>query len=211
MRAPVPVASWSWTLEGPEGTDGLTAGAPAVLKVSDILQAHDLLYLQKIEVDWFEFGIGNTGFRSTILHCQDMTTEKLKEKTLESQPRSRPNSYPETLRIIGPGNWITPEGKKRGEPELLVASIDIATEDTQVEVSVYHDIWASNDFFGNPHHETYNANAPRLERALENIEKILGVEAEAGDPTYFGTSLRHGVESPRGGVSKSGLDVTDRL
>lgn len=80
-----------------------------------------------------------------------------------------------------------------------------------VELSVHHDIWAENDFFGRPHPEVHRNNAPRLAQALRDLEATLEEETEAGEPTYFGTAFNYGVEAPRGGAADGGLDVTDRL
>ncbi len=210
MRSPKATATWTWVVEHDEGSDGLEVGCTTAVSVAKALRGCDLLYLDCVDVDWFQYGAGHTGYRSRILHCSDVTAGALADKVREARPMGRPEAYPESLLLIGPGNWITPEGRKRGEPELLGVSIDVATEDTMVELSVYHDIWAENDFFGRPHPEVHDRNAPRLRKVLTDLEALLG-ETEIGEPTYFGTAIDDGVAAPRGGSVGGGLDVTDRL
>ncbi|QUX26895.1 hypothetical protein KGD83_16125 [Nocardiopsis akebiae] len=211
MRSPKATATWTWVVEHDEGLNGLESGCTTAMTVAKALQEHDLLYLDSVDVDWFQYASGHTGFRSRVLHCRGLTTAALANRVRDSRPAGRPEAYPETLFLIGPGNWIAPGGRKRGEPELVGVSVDIAAEDTMVEVSVYHDIWAENDFFGRPHSEVHDGNAPRLSQALRGLAAVLGGEAEAGEPTYFGTAINYGVAAPRGGVADGGLDVTDRL
>lgn len=211
MRSPKATATWTWVVEHDEGTEGLEVGCTTAISAAEVLQNRDLLYLDSVDVDWFQYGVGHTGYRSRILYCRDLTAAALADRVRDSRPTGRSEAYPESLALLGPGNWVTPVGRKRGEPELVSVSVDVATEDTMVELSVYHDIWAENNFFGHPHPEIHNGNAPRLAQALRDLGTLLGVEAEVGEPTYFGTALDYGVEAPRGGSAGGGLDVTDRL
>ena len=211
MRSPKATATWTWVVEHDEGSNALEVGCTTAMSIAQVLQDSDLLYLDSVDVDWFQFGTGHTGYRSRILHCRELTPTALADRVRGSQPVSRPESYPETLLLLGPGNWITPDGSRRGEPELVSVSVDVATEDTMVELSVHHDIWAENDFFGRPPPEVHDGNAPRLTRALRALEAKLGSEAEKGEPTYFGTAFHYGVAAPRGGSKITGLDVTERL
>ncbi|MFD3688593.1 hypothetical protein ACFWTE_27670 [Nocardiopsis sp. NPDC058631] len=197
-------------VEHNEGSNALEVGCTAATSIAQVLQASDLLYLDSVDVEWFRYGIGHTGYRSRILHCRELTAAALADRVRGSQPVSRPEAHPETLLLLGPGNWITSDGSRRGEPELVSVSVDVADEDTMVELSVHHDIWAENGFFGRPHPEVHDGNAPRLARALRALEVMLGSETEKGEATYFGTAFHYGVAAPRGGSEMTGLDVTDR-
>ncbi|MFK8848147.1 hypothetical protein [Streptomyces sp. Ac-502] len=53
-------------------------------------------------------------------------------------------------------------------------------------------------------------NAPRLAAALRGLESLLGIEAEPGEPTYFGTSEKYGIKGPDI-IDGLGPDLTDLL
>lgn len=81
-----------------------------------------------------------------------------------------------------PRKLITPHENRRGESGLIGVATDVATEDTVVELSLHHDIWAEDGFFGRPHPEIHKNNAPRLAQAWSELEAAPGKEAEAGTP-----------------------------
>ncbi|WP_026128517.1 hypothetical protein [Nocardiopsis halophila] len=211
MRAPKATATWTWVVEHAEGSDVVEVGCATAASVAEVLKNRDLLYLDGVDVDWFQYGSGHTGYRSRILYCSGLTPTALATRVRNSRPTGQPEAYPESLVLNGPGNWIASDGSKRGEVGLVMVTVDVATEDTMVELSVHHDIWAENDFLGRPHPEVHRGNAPRLAQALRDLEATLGAAAEVGEPTYFGTASDHGVQAPRSGSAGGGLDVTDRL
>ncbi|MDX2908665.1 hypothetical protein [Streptomyces griseiscabiei] len=53
-------------------------------------------------------------------------------------------------------------------------------------------------------------NAPRLSAALRSLDTFLGVPAEPGDPTYFGSAEGHGIKRPDV-IDGRGPDLTDLL
>lgn len=79
------------------------------------------------------------------------------------------------------------------------------------KISVHHDIWKWFDFTGRPHPEVYNRNAPRLAEALRELNSVLGVELEPGEPTYYGTPAESGIVTPDPDENGMGLDVTDLM
>ncbi|MBV2362286.1 hypothetical protein [Streptomonospora nanhaiensis] len=79
-----------------------------------------------------------------------------------------------------------------------------------VEVCVFHDIWAERDFFGTPHPEVHERNAPRLAAGLRAVEQALGFPGTPGGPTFFGTPYNYGV-SAHVGEDGTGVDVSDHL
>ncbi|WP_234320889.1 hypothetical protein [Streptomyces katrae] len=64
------------------------------------------------------------------------------------------------------------------------------------ELSVYHDVWGPCDFRGQPHPTVRARNAPRLAAALRELDALLGVGAEPGEPTHFGQAEGHGLKAP---------------
>ncbi|MEV7872724.1 hypothetical protein AB0P17_43015 [Streptomyces sp. NPDC088124] len=64
------------------------------------------------------------------------------------------------------------------------------------ELSVHHDVWGLCDFRGEPHPVIHAANAPRLASVLQELVHVLGVEAEPGEPGYYGRAEGHGLKTP---------------
>lgn len=94
-----------------------------------------------------------------------------------------------------------------GLVELMVSSEPLGLS---ADVSVFHDIWGPFDFHGTPHPEVHRQNAPRLAAALKELEALLGVVAELGEPTYFGRTDGYGVGAPDVEDGR-GPDLTDQL
>ncbi|MEU2564292.1 hypothetical protein ABZ626_33925 [Streptomyces longispororuber] len=78
-------------------------------------------------------------------------------------------------------------------------------------VSVHHDIWCWFDFSGRPHPEVQSMNAPRLTQPLREVCTTLGMEAEAGEPTYFGHAVDFGISTPDADDNGLGPDLTGWL
>ncbi len=209
MRSPKPVASWLWILDNPEDMNFLAAGCSVSLNIARVLRESDLLYLEAVCVEWSDTEGGPLGYYTRIEKGLEHPTT-LADTIRGARPAIQLNAEPYSIDLLGPGNWISSSGKKRGERELLSVKISVADEITSVEVSVNQDIWGENDFFGNPHPEIHASNSPRIHHALTAIEHLLGSPGDTGDPTYFGSASGYSVQSPLKGDG-SGLDVTDRL
>lgn len=209
MRSPKPVASWFWMLDNPEGMDFLLAGCSVASNISQTLQGCDLLYIESIGVEWEYSGGEGVSYYSQISGNLNFP-HHMAAAVRGAQPVALSEISPYRIDLIGSGNWISSSGQKRGEPRLLSASAGLAPETTSIEISVHHDIWGENDFFGKSHPEVHAYNSPRLHNALTAVEGILGFPGEADEPTYFGSAKGYYVQAPFGGDG-SGLDVTDRL
>lgn len=196
-------------LENPEEMDFVVSGCSVVLNLSRSLQESDLLYLQHLGVEWEDNGKGGP-FYYTRISGEFKDSHRMAESIQGSRPEAYSGVDPYRLDMIGPGNWVSHSGLRRGEPHLLSVSIGVAPEITSVEVSVHQDIWGENNFFGKPHPEIYSRNSSRLYSALMAVEVLLGGPAEAGEPTYFGSAKGYHVHSPKK-ADGSGLDVTERL
>ncbi|MEU9415837.1 hypothetical protein [Streptomyces sp. NPDC048272] len=77
--------------------------------------------------------------------------------------------------------------------ELIVAPDET---DLWIELSVHHDVWGECDFRGEPHPAIQANNAPRLASALQELDRVLGVAAEPGEPTYYGRAEAYGLSAP---------------
>ncbi|MFI1283441.1 hypothetical protein ACH4U5_22305 [Streptomyces sp. NPDC020858] len=73
---------------------------------------------------------------------------------------------------------------------------------------MYHDVWGTCDFRGEPHPATHANNAPRLASALQELDQVLGVAAEPGEPTYYGRAEGCGLGAPDV-IDGRGPDLTD--
>ncbi|MEU6296901.1 hypothetical protein [Streptomyces erythrochromogenes] len=89
--------------------------------------------------------------------------------------------------------------------ELLVTSDESGI---WAELSVFHDVWGPCDFRGDPQPIIHANNAPRLASALRELDRVLGVAAEPGEPTYYGRAERYGVGAPDL-IDGLGPDLTD--
>ncbi|UWE03299.1 hypothetical protein [Laceyella sacchari] len=92
--------------------------------------------------------------------------------------------YPCFIQIIGEGKLINQDGVKQGFKN--VVSIEARfTEALVVDVITYSTAWLPNTLAGEPQQEIYKWNAPRLEKALYEIEAALGVEPIIDDANEF--------------------------
>ncbi|MFE7182866.1 hypothetical protein [Streptomyces erythrochromogenes] len=98
---------------------------------------------------------------------------------------------------------------ERHEQYRLVELLPVPDEmDVWVELSVHHGVWGHCDFRGRPQPLTHANNAPRLAAALQELEQVLGVAAEHGEPTYYGRAEGYGLGAPDI-IDGLGPDVAD--
>ncbi|SMP22678.1 hypothetical protein SAMN06265361_10492 [Laceyella tengchongensis] len=92
--------------------------------------------------------------------------------------------YPCSIQFVGEGTLINQDGVKQGFQN--VVSIEARfTEALVVDVITYSTAWLPNTLAGEPQQEIYEWNAPRLEKALYEIEAALGVEPIIDDANEF--------------------------
>jgi hypothetical protein len=92
--------------------------------------------------------------------------------------------FPRSFQFIGEGKLINQDGVKQGFEN--VVSIEARfTEALVVEVITYSTAWLPHTLAGEPQQEICELNAPRLEKALYEIEAALGVEPIIDDANEF--------------------------
>lgn len=112
-RSPRATATWTWVVEHTEGSDGLEVGCATAMSVAGVLQDRDLLYLDSVTVDWFQYGAGHTGHRSRLLHCRDLTAPALVVRIHDSRLAGEQESCPRPGSPMAPETDHTPRKQKR--------------------------------------------------------------------------------------------------
>lgn len=179
--------------------------------MSAVLSAHGLLEPQALEWSWFEVGKGGLGIDSGLsLLSRSLGDEKLAEEIRGCRPVGHPGAEMTGFVVVGPGTWYDAEGSPRKEGRLVELRVSPDSIGPSATLSVHHDVWATCDFRGNPHPEVHARNAPRLATALRELDALLGVEAEPGEPTYFGMAKAYGLEDAEL-IDGRGPDLTDLM
>ncbi|MEV4878893.1 hypothetical protein [Streptomyces cyaneofuscatus] len=207
-RSPKACGSWSWNLEDVE-EPGAEFALMTAARMSAVLEKYDLLVPSSLEWAWFQTGRGGLGVHSRL----NLGTRSLDDPALPDALRAcRPTGHPQAeiggILVLGSGTWFDADGEQHREHclvELMVAPDDT---DLWVELSVHHDVWGQCDFRGEPQPAIHANNAPRLASALEELVQVLGVEAEPGEPTYYGRAEGYGLAAPDI-VDGRGPDLTD--
>ncbi|WP_432587661.1 hypothetical protein ABVG11_20190 [Streptomyces sp. HD1123-B1] len=210
LRAPRECASWYWDLDEivPPGIESaLKAASNAVT----VLRQFDLLTPVSLEYRWYVLDSGFTGVRSSLHGFTALDDPDLPGKLLASRPSGFPNAQISKVNVVGSGTWFDDEGKDRIEPQVVDLSVTTGRYGPSVTVSVHHDIWSWFDFSGRPHPEVQSRNAPRLANALCTLNSTFGVEAETGEPTYFGSAVGFGVSTPDADENGMGPNLSDKL
>ncbi|AUS09940.1 hypothetical protein C1X05_14640 [Laceyella sacchari] len=92
--------------------------------------------------------------------------------------------YPCSLQFVGEGKLINKDGVKQGfENVVSIKAMFIGA--LIVDVITYSTAWLPYTLAGEPQQEIYEWNAPRLEKALYEIEAALGVEPIIDDANEF--------------------------
>ncbi|MDG9721109.1 hypothetical protein [Streptomyces sp. DH24] len=209
MRAPRECASWFWDLED-YAPPGLRSALVAAARMAEVLRKHDLLEPRSLEWSWFIPGLGGAP-ASTRLHLLGaIDDEQVFQRVQGMRPVGYHEAVPGDILVVGNGVWLDGEGVPRREYQLVELSVSPEELGLSAEVAVHHDVWGPFDFRGEPHPEVYRQNAPRLAAALRELEAVLGVEAEPGQPTNFGRAVGYGVDEPVV-VDGRGPDFVDQL
>ena len=209
MRAKKECGSWFWDLNEtvPSGLDSALGVAARIIGVLD---QFELLSPSGLECMWLAPGKGFTGVMSTVF-IQNLADPDIPNKLSGSRPAAFPEAKIRDFAVIGSGVWYDAEWRPRKEPRLVDLSVTTSSYGPTATVSVHHDVWSWFSFSGRPHPEVQSRNAPRLADALRGINSTLGVEAETGEPTYFGHAVDFGISTPDADESGLGPDLTDKL
>ncbi|MET8183854.1 hypothetical protein [Streptomyces sp. NPDC005336] len=210
MRAQRECGSWFWDLDDVTAP-GLEAALATASRMSAVLQQNELLEPTSLEWHWFEVDKGGLGIHSRL----DVAGRSLDDATIVEQAQGcRPVSHPaaemSSILIVGSGLWLDAVGNRRREPRLVEVTVSPDPVGPSAELSVYHDVWGPCDFRGTPHPAVYAHNAPRLAAALRDLDSLMGVAAEPGEPTYFGVAEGYGIKAPDI-IDGRGPDLTDLL
>ncbi|MEU3724745.1 hypothetical protein [Streptomyces sp. NPDC031705] len=210
MRAPRESGSWLWDLD--DVTEpGLEPALETAARISAVLSSHGLLTPQGLEWSWFEVGRGGLGIDSGLsLLGRSLGDPGLAEDIRGCRPVGRPRAEMTGFTVVGPGTWYDAAGAARKESRLVELLVSPDSIGPFAMLSVHHDVWATCDFRGTPHPGVHARNAPRLAEALRELNTLLGVEAEPGEPTYFGRATAHGLKDAEL-LDGRGPDLTDLM
>lgn len=209
MRAKKECGSWFWDLDEVESS-GLESALHVAAKMVEVLGRFDLFAPSSLECMWLVPGTGFTGVMSTVF-IRNLSDPEVQQKLSGSRPAAFPEAKIRDFKVVGTGVWYDADGRARKEPRLVDLSVTTSSYGPTATVSVHHDIWSWFDFSGHPHPEVQNRNAPRLADALRELNSTLGVEAETGEPTYFGHAVDFGISTPDADENGLGPDLTDKL
>ncbi|MFI5631305.1 hypothetical protein ACIA8E_18405 [Streptomyces sp. NPDC051664] len=210
MRAPRECGSWFWDLEE-FAPPGLESALVTAARIVEVLQKYKLLTPHRLEYRWYILDSGGINITTNLALTVPLSDANLPEQIRNSRPVGFPGADVDDLQVVGPGQWFGPEGAPRGEPRLLSLSVSPAPVGLSAELAVHHDIWGWFDFAGRPHPDVYERNAPRLTAALQDLNALLGVDAEPGEATLFGFATPLGIGIPDALEDGSGPDVTNKL
>ncbi|EST25178.1 hypothetical protein [Streptomyces roseochromogenus] len=208
MRAPRECASWFWDLED-YAPPGLQSALDTAARMSAVLQKYDLLRPSALEWHWAVPGKGSVA-KTRLQLLRPLDDEQLARRIEELRPVGFPEAEFSGFLITGLGKWFDERGAQRQEYGLVELTVSSEPLGLSADVAVHHDIWGPFDFRGTPHPEVHQRNAPRLAAALKDLETLLGVIAEPGEPTYFGRAEGYGVGEPEAEGGR-GPDLTDQL
>ncbi|QQC89027.1 hypothetical protein [Streptomyces alfalfae] len=208
-RAKKECGSWFWDLDE-TAPSGLDSALSVAARMVEVLDQFELLSPRGLECMWLALGKGFTGVMSTVF-IQSLVDPEIPHKLHGSRPAALPEAKFRDFKVIGSGVWYDAEGRPHREPRLVDVSVTTSSYGPTATVSAHHDIWSWFDFSGRPHPEVQSRNAPRLADALLGINSALGVEAETGEPTYFGHAVEFGISTPDADEHGLGPDLTDKL
>ncbi|MEU4355302.1 hypothetical protein [Streptomyces virginiae] len=192
MRAPKESGSWTWILDDPTGS-GPGFGLATAARMSAVLTKHDLLELHSVEWDWSHAGRGGLAGSSRL----SVSAKSLASPACPGWLRARhPQARISSITLLGDGAWFDAAGERHREHRLVDLYVALDETDIWVELSVHHDVWAQCDFRGVPQPLIHANNAPRLAAALQELEQVLGAEAEPGEATYYGRAEGYGLAAP---------------
>ncbi|WP_328312030.1 hypothetical protein OG432_18395 [Streptomyces sp. NBC_00442] len=210
MRSPKESGSWSWDLDDID-EPGLEPALRTAGRMTAVLQKHALLEPHGLEWSWFEIGRGGLGIHSRIsLVGRSLDDPDLPDRMRACRPSGYPNAEMGGIFVRGFGVWFDASGARHKENRLVELTVSPDEIGPWAELSVYHDVWAAYDFRGEPHPAIHAANAPRLASALEELVQLLGVEAQPGEPTYYGHAEGYGLATTDI-IDGRALDVTDAV
>ncbi|GHE52172.1 hypothetical protein GCM10017771_74430 [Streptomyces capitiformicae] len=190
---------------------GLESALAVAARMCHALREHGLLVPPLgLECDWFVHGTGGIGVTTRLSPRCPLDASELPARVLTTRPMGFPDAQVGSILVVGSGTWIDAAGEKRREHRLVELTVAPDAPGIWAELAVFHDIWGPFDFRGLPHPDIEKQNAPRLAAALQSLDALLGVSAEPGDPTYFGTAEGHGIKPPEV-IDGRGPDLTDLL
>ncbi|MFI9308353.1 hypothetical protein [Streptomyces triculaminicus] len=210
MRAPRECGSWFWDLED-VSQPGLDSALAVAHRMAEVLERHGLLTPHRLEYSWYVLDSGGIDVTTTLALTVPLGDSHVSERVLQSRPCGFPDAEVDDIHVVGPGTWIDAKGESRREPRLVDLSVSPAPVSLTAELAVHHDIWGWFDFAGKPHPDVYQRNAPRLKAALQELNSILGVDAEPGEATHFGFASDLGIGTPDAYEDGSGPDLTYKL
>ncbi|MEU5110440.1 hypothetical protein AB0G64_02920 [Streptomyces longwoodensis] len=210
-RAPRECAAWFWDLYDFDAP-GLESALSLAARLGEVLDRHALLAPVRLEYVWTVEGVGATGITTTLdLARTPLGDQALPDRVRGSRPAAHPTAEITDFTVLGSGTWIDAEDRPHTEYRLVDVSVSTAPIGLSAELSVHHDIWGRYDFWGRPHPEVQQRNAPRLASALRDLSAVLGAPPGPGERTYFGMATVDGVAELEADENGRGPDVSGWL
>ncbi|MFD9725974.1 hypothetical protein [Streptomyces sp. NPDC059072] len=208
MRAPKECGSWFWDLDD-VAEPGLESALATAARMGAVLRKHALLEPSSLEWHWFRIGEGGLGIHSRLaLAGRSLDDPALPGDLRACQPAGHPQAEMGGILVLGSGAWFDANGTRHTEYRLVELMVSPDEIGPSAELSVYHDVWGQCDFRGEPHPAIHANNAPRLATALRELDQLLRVEAQPGEPTYYGRAEGYGLQAPDL-IDGRGPDLTD--
>ncbi|MFE3446532.1 hypothetical protein ACFXNW_26175 [Nocardia sp. NPDC059180] len=195
LRAPA--FSFGWTWWPTDVGEGVAAQFELAARLAACAERHGVLSPSQVSCRWLVEDQMVPGAHSAVAVAGDLADRALPTLLESARPAEVPaHASIGALTVTGPGTRVDASGTPHTEDDLLRLGVDLTGAEPMVDLEVYHDIWLTNDFRGRPQPEIHRGNAPRLAATLAGFDTMLGVAAEPGPPSTFGTPQPRGIEPP---------------
>ena len=155
---------------------------------AEILAEAELFYINHVRfTSWMKFD-PNTDEQPHKICKKDggamfasyIEPSRLADICFKHLDKSDPFVYPLDIKFYGWG-IIIDESRNRVKTPSLMRMEMITMAFPTIDILTYSDVWLPYDLYGNPQPGLHQLNAPRLQKALMEVQAVLGIEPVIDD------------------------------